>query len=72
MILHFQARKVPERHPRWRTVGFTVFLWYGVTEKKQLERDGQSSRGLWEGGTKSSFLESQKEEVTARLPAGVW
>lgn len=27
-------------------MGFTVFLWYGMTERKQLERGAQSSRGL--------------------------
>lgn len=54
----FQASKVPEG--RWRTVGFTVLVWYGVTERKQLGGDAQSSRGLWEGGIKSSFQGSQK------------
>lgn len=48
-------------------MGFTVLVWYGVTERKQLGGDAQSSRGLWEGGIKSSFQGSQKRSQLSYL-----
>lgn len=50
-----------------RTVEFAVFMCYRVTGKKQLEGDAQSSRGLWEGEKKSSFLGAQKSSQLGYL-----